>query len=170
MKTVALIMLTLFSFLHEERYEVSDYQCSNNQIKVEYEDTWYDVSLFNVFLKEDSDVCSYLTGDVSIEFDSYVKIENPLNVYVYANDVLLQQTLIDEQLASIKIDNPKYKYPLIKKEESVMKEVTQANEQKSVSTSKKIAIALIVIYVIVCILILCIKMRKNSGNIHDDFV
>lgn len=163
MRKITLIMLALFSFLHEERYEVSDYTCKNNVIKVEYEDMWYDVSLFNVFIEEESDVCSYLHDEVSFEFDSYVKIENPLNVYLFVNDELLQQTLIDNKEASIKIANPKYKYQLTKKDTKVMKEVAEGQEQDNVfSTSKKIAIAFIVIYLLLCVLLLCLKVKRNT--------
>lgn len=167
MRKITLIMLALFSFLHEERYEANNYKCENNEIKVEYEDTWYDISLFNVFIKEEANVCSYLKGDVTFEFDSYVKIENPLNVYLFVDDEMLQQTLIDNNEASIKIENPKYKYKLKEKEVKVISEVNEVDTHEEVfTTSKKIAIAIIIIWVLLGIVILCFKIRKN--NLHKE--
>lgn len=169
MRKLTLIMLALFSFLHEERYVANDYQCENNEIKVEYEDTWYDISLFNVFIKEDANVCSYLKGDVTFEFDSYVKIENPLNVYLFVDDEMLQQTLIDNNEANIKIENPKYKYKLQEKEVKVISEVNEDEAHEEVfTTSKKIAIAMIMIWLLLVILIMCLKVRKN--RIHKEVI
>lgn len=163
MKTLALIMLTLFSFLHEERYEANDYKCENNEIKIEYEDTWYDINLFNLFIKEDANVCAYLEGDVTFEFDSYVKIENPLNVYLFVDGELLQQTLIDNNDASIKIENPKYKYKLQEKDVKVMNEVNEDDENKETFTmSKKIAIAIIVVWVLLVVILLCLRVKRNG--------
>lgn len=166
MKAVTLIVLALFSFLHEERYVVSDYQCDNNQIKVKYEDNWYDVQLFNVFIKEDTEICGYLKDDIAIEFDSYVKVENPLNVYLFVNDTLLQQTLIDEGKAVTKIDNPKYKYRLKKHTEAVMKEVKNPNTMDTgMTNSKKIALVFILLWIILMGILIMLRIRKHKeGN------
>lgn len=167
MKIITLIVLALFSFLHEERYEINEYTCEKNNIKVAYDNVWYDVTLFNVFIEEDSDVCSYLDGELSIEFDSYVKIENPLNVYLFVDDELLQQLLIDHQEASVKIANPKYKYPLEKKDTKVMNEIEENHQVKEkFSNSKKIAFAFIGIWVLVCLLLLCFRLKRKH-DLHN---
>lgn len=140
------VLLALFSFQHDTRYSVSEYKCNDNVIKVKYEDHWYELVLFNIVLDENSDVCSYIKGDVSFEIDPYIKIENPLNAYVYVNDVMLQQVLIDERKANIKISNPKYKHILKPKSKPVMKTIEESAGKK-VLVSKRIAIGMIILWV-----------------------
>lgn len=163
MKVLPMIMLALFSFVHEEKYPVQS-TCENNVIQVQYENEWYEVELFNVFLKKDSNICPYIKEKAKISFDSYTKIESPLRVYFFVDDILLQQTLIDDNQATIKINNPNYKYVLKeKKEEAVVAEVKEEKE-KHISYSRYIAYAFLILYGIVCIILL--KRRKKKS--HDE--
>ncbi len=150
MMKLMLIMLALFSFQHNTRYPIEEYQCEKNAIKVKYEDHWYALTLFNVVIQEKSDVCSYLEGEVSIEMDPYVKIENPLNAYVYVNDVLLQQILIDDGVAQIKIDHPKYQHHLTAKHLPIMKEVDEEEDYPPL-ISRRIALGCVFIWISIVI-------------------
>lgn len=167
MKEITMIVLTLFSFLHEQKYTVQT-TCENNQIKAKYEEEWYDVDLFNAFVKEEADVCSYIKEEAQIEFDSYAKIENPLRVYLFVEGALLQQTLIDDGLATPKIENPNYQYQLEKKqEEAVVAEVKEESKKEGVSYSRYIAYAFLGTYLILCFYLYRRKKKKEEAIQED---
>lgn len=135
-----LIMLTLFSFQQGRNYLVQEVSCKENEIRIRYEGEWYEIQLFNIVLKEKVDVCPYLNGKISIEIDPYVKVENPLNVYLFNDGHLIQQQLINDDKAEIKITHPKYKYKLHQQSDPVMKKMETKKQIRSSQTRKRAGI------------------------------
>lgn len=162
MKLLAILYLTLFSFTYDETYKIENYSCENNQIRIQYEENWYDFELFNVLLNEDTNVCPYLEGKVEVEFENQAKITQPMSGYLFVNKKLLQTQLVEDNKAVIKIANPNYKYQLNKKEEMVMAQENIKNDNKQASQSRDIAIALIVVYILICLTIIIIRLKRKA--------
>ncbi len=104
----------MFSFLSNQRYEVKYIEVKNNDIIIEFLNKQYQVELFNVKLNKQAS--SYMqeilnnSQEVKIELDDEIKQEDKLIAYVFVDDTLLQQLLIDEGYAKLKINNPNYHY------------------------------------------------------------
>lgn len=154
------ILLALFSFLAGEVYHVDAYQCESNQIQIEYEGTQYSLQLFNIILEEDANVCEYMKGEMTFVFDPYVKIEAPFNVYVFMDQQLLQQTLVDRKEAKVKIHNPSYLYQIREQSEPIMKEIDII--EQGVSDSRKIAYALLVLWLFSVLLLICLRLKNKK--------
>lgn len=104
----------MFSFLTNQRYEVKYLEVKNDNIIIEFQGIKYEVELFNITMNHQaSDYMEEVlvnSNKVSIELDDEIQQEDKLIAYVFVDDILLQQILIDEKLVKLKIDNPNYKY------------------------------------------------------------
>lgn len=132
-----LIVLALFSFVSDVRYEIKEYTCKANQISIFYENTWTDIELFNINIQNDVDVCAYLEGSIEVEFEKNVQSHTHL-AYVFVDGVLLQESLVEKGLASVKLASPAFKYTFQNKKEAVFA-IEEKAKQKTFSTSRKIA-------------------------------
>lgn len=105
----------LFPFLHSQLYEVNFYSCEKDRIILTYQDQPFEVRLFNLKMKNDNGwekACRMIqhAEQLQIEIDASSKIQEPLEVYLFVKDELLQEILIRENLAYTMIHNPEYKY------------------------------------------------------------
>lgn len=161
MKLLAMISLALFSFVHNDTYVVENYSCENNQIRIQYDENWYDFSLFNVLIKEESDICAYVEGEVKVEFEPMVKIEEPLSGYLFVNGELLQKTLVEDEIADIKIKNPNYKYDLEVKKEQVLSDSVDNKKKTYSMQSRNIALIMIAVWIFILIYLIVRKSRRK---------
>lgn len=122
-----LFLLTLFPFLHGTSYPVTFVSCKQDEIVVRYEEQDMQVSLFNIKIDESAGwnkTCDLLqqASQIKMEIDPSSAINEPVPVYLFADDTLLQSALLKEDLAFIQIKNPEYTY------EKQMEEAINATE------------------------------------------
>ncbi|MBE6114543.1 MAG: hypothetical protein E7191_05635 [Erysipelotrichaceae bacterium] len=85
--------------------------CSEGSFVFQYNNETYPFTLFNILYTQEgaTEACSRLMGTSTIEIE--IDLLAPSNeAYVFIRDELLQQTLIQEKHARIKIANPEYTY------------------------------------------------------------
>lgn len=163
------IMLALFPYLHDTSYNVQVQSCEPNHIVVVSEGVPQEITLFNLKMKDEKrgweKTCSLLkdANEVSMQIDKSSAVDDPLSVYLFANDSLIQEDLVREDLAYTLIHNPEYTY------ESKLMEVAQSNrvmaEPKESTTSSYASygwIFLLTLCIIwsICISYLVYKNRK----------
>ncbi len=149
-----LIYLALFSC--EEKYVASEMRCGNNEVEIMYENNWYSIELFNVFVEDGVNVCEYVGGEnYSVEFEPLVALTQPYQAYVFIDDELLQQKLIEEEKATIKINNPNYAYVLTEKDLAV-EVIAEAEEEKEYS-SRNTAIYIIIGWIVILVIYFLFK-------------
>ena len=133
MRYILAWIAAFFPFLHGTRYEVNLHACSEEQILVEYEESVFPITLFNVWISEEGQkqVCPLLeqAKRLEIEADAVSAIEEPLDVYVFADGKLVQSILLEREIASVAIRNPQYRYA------KEMQDATQSEE--TISTAVK---------------------------------
>lgn len=115
MKTLYILLTALFPFLHETNYEATVTGCDVDKITIKSEQTDMEISLFNTNMLDDegwSYVCDTLdqAKKISFEIDATSKIEGVVPVYLFADDVLINEALMKKGYAYPTIRNPKYKY------------------------------------------------------------
>ena len=137
MKFLLSSVIALFPLLHETEYPATLQSCSTEGIFLNIKDEVTEVKLFNVTMNENGykRVCSSLkeAKDIRVEIDLTSKVEEPLSVYLFADDVFLQEEVLKNNEAYINIRNPEYTY------EKVMEEAASVNDvmAKNNETDKK---------------------------------
>ena len=95
-------------------YTAQSMSCVDGGMQVEYEGNVYPVELFNVDLSADGYLraCSLIekSSILTFEFDESVSFDTPLSLWLFIDGELLQEKLIQEGFAQIRIANPTYKY------------------------------------------------------------
>lgn len=88
-------------------------------IQVQYQGQIQVLELFNVEVVDMSRACALLNGaqQVEVVLEPNIQKTDTLLGWVFVDDVLLQQLLVDEEVATIVRKNPLYQYSL--EEESV---------------------------------------------------
>ena len=96
-------------------YPVEITSCDQN-IQVKFEERTQTLELFNVEVQDMKRACELLqnASAVHIAFEPNMQQEDILSAWVFVDDMLLQQILIDEEVASIVRKNPTYQYQLDK--------------------------------------------------------
>lgn len=97
------------------------------------------VSLFNIKIKEETGwnkTCDILehAKKLSIEIDPSSAVNEPLPVYLFADDELLQEILLKDKEAFIEIRNPEYTYEKRMEEAS---ETTSVMAKETIVETKK---------------------------------
>ncbi len=115
MKTLCMIITALFPFLHETKYEAKVTGCDVDKIIVISEKTNMELSLFNTQMLSDEGwnyVCDTINQaeSVSFEIDATSQIKGIIPVYLFADDVFINEALMKKGYAYPVIRNPKYKY------------------------------------------------------------
>ena len=92
-------LFVLFSFQHGISYDVHYVHCDIDEIAVRYEEEVVDVELFNIEIKEKAGwkkTCHRLqeAKKLRIEVDPSSKLDDPLPVYLFYDDELLQESLL----------------------------------------------------------------------------
>lgn len=108
-------MLALFPFLHNTSYPVEYKSCNEDTIILTYEGEAFSVSLFNTkIIKEEGwrKTCSLLdsASEIRIEIDKSSRVQEPIPVYLFADQILIQEQIIKSHYAYPMIKNPEYKY------------------------------------------------------------
>ena len=160
MKKSRMLLFPLFSFDYKEKEVVDVYSCENNTLRIKQDANWFNVKLFNVNLDENTNICTYINGEVSVEFEEAIQFKEPYEVYVFVNDTLLQEKLIDEEKATIKINSPAYKYDLNKQKEMVMAEIKE-EDIDVLSSSRISAILLLCLWGILVVRIVVKKYKRS---------
>lgn len=115
MRYQILYVFALFPFLHTTSYPAELVKCSQEQILLSSNSEEIEVSLFNTKIIDDDGwkkACSLLEDASSIRFeiDPSSKIEEPIPVYLFVNDTLVQEELMKLEYAYPMIRNPEYTY------------------------------------------------------------
>ncbi|MEG2549893.1 MAG: hypothetical protein RSA06_03600 [Erysipelotrichaceae bacterium] len=107
-----LSLVSLFSY--GVSYPVALKSCDKGQIFVLYQNETIEISLFNLRLNEKGKekICSLIQKekDLKIEIDSSSALTQPLPVYLFVKNDLIQEKLVSLNMANIAIANPEYKY------------------------------------------------------------
>lgn len=135
MKYFLIILSTLPIYLHNQTYPVTLHQCEMNKIIVEDNKIPFEIQLFNLKIKDEEGwnrTCDILeqANTLEIEIDASTNISEPLPVYLFADQELVQKTLIREERAYTQIHNPEYRY------ESELLEIEQAASTMAVQSSE----------------------------------
>lgn len=123
----AILMFALFPFLHATSYSVDYVSCKTNAIIVKHEDEAFQVSLFNTKITKAKGwecACSLVKNakKLRIEIDPSSRSDGIVPVYLFADDVLVQEELIKKNYAYPMIHNPEYTYE--SRLEDAMKQTT----------------------------------------------
>lgn len=115
MNVRVIVMLALFPFLHATSYPVTFVSCKNTEIIVQKDDENVNISLFNLKITEEEgwvQVSKLLENakDIRIEIDPSSKIEDTIPVYLFVDDILVQEELIKNGYGYPMIHNPEYTY------------------------------------------------------------
>lgn len=135
-----LLVVALFPFLHNTKYAVTLVSCKPDEIVLQHEQNRIKVSLFNVHMKQEEEgwiqACSLLeeASDITFEIDASSKIEEPIPVWLFADDILIQEELVKQDYAFPVIHNPEYTYEK-RLEEAVS--TTQAIAQEAESDERR---------------------------------
>ncbi|MBR3840750.1 MAG: hypothetical protein IKM20_06410 [Erysipelotrichales bacterium] len=139
------------------KYSGDVISCNGDEIKLVVDSNIVKVKLFNVLLNEDVCPLVYNAHEVMFEVGEYGTVVNEVSAYVFLDDVLLQKTIVEEELGIIKIDNPMYEYYSVIHEEqlevsSSVEIIESSNHYQRDRANKMIGI-MTIIYVILLIII-----------------
>lgn len=171
MKVFTLIWLTLFPYLHNERYVVEYAECVNNTIILEDEGEQFQVTLFNVKMKNEKGInyaCDVLKDakEVSFELDPTSQIKDPFSVYLFVDGELLQEVLLKQNYAYIMIHNPEYLYydemEEASKVEPTISNNTSEHENNYQSKGYLFLIVLVLVWGINILLVLRMRHQKKK--------
>lgn len=136
MKVWLTLLIALFPYLHEQRYPVQYHSCEKDHIVVSDNKAPFEITLFNLRIQDDAgweSTCRILENadQLEIEVDASAQVSEPLPVYVFADDKLVQQSLIEQKHAYTPIHNPEYRYEkeLLALEEAVPVMADAATEE-----------------------------------------
>lgn len=138
MKVVLSWLLALFPFLHAQAYPVTVTSCASDAIVLNKDGVDFNASLFNIEMKDEQGwekTCKRLQDGSSfhIEIDPSTQIKEPIPVYLFVDDTLLQELLLRDDVAYIKIDNPEYTYEKQMKDAQTTLQ-TMANSKTEITT------------------------------------
>ena len=135
-----LILFVLFPFLHGTSYQAELVSCQQDSIRLKTQGQEITVSLFNVKINETSGwnkTCSLLEDASSIRFeiDPGSAVEEPVPVYLFADEDLIQEVLVKNKLGFIQIRNPEYTYEKrLEQAEGTTQVVAEVKETKEQRT------------------------------------
>lgn len=110
-----ILLLALFPFLHATSYPVSYVSCKSEEIIVKKDDQQVEVALFNLKITDKKgwimveDMISK-AKKLRIEIDPTSKITEPIPVYLFADEKLVQEEVIRSGYGYPMIHNPEYTY------------------------------------------------------------
>lgn len=115
MKMRMLLLAALFPFLHETSYTAQLVSCRDEVIVLSAQGSEFAVTLFNTKIQQERGwhaACSLLEQAATIRFeiDPAAQVSEPLSVYLFADEVLLQEELMRKGYAYPLIRNPAYMY------------------------------------------------------------
>lgn len=115
MKAKLFYLFALFPFLHTTSYPAELVSCKQNEIIVKSQGSDVNVSLFNTGVTDKegwNQACELLEEADSIHFeiDPSSKVEEPIPVYLFADDALVQEEVMKQGHAYPLIRNPEYTY------------------------------------------------------------
>ncbi len=175
MKVIMTILLTLFPYLHAQRYEVTLYSCEKEHIVVTENGNPFEITLFNLRMDDSAwaKTCSLLqtANQLEMEIDPSTQVSEPLAVYLFVDDELLQKRLIRENNAYTLIHNPEYLYEkeLLQLQESDA--VMAVGEQEQESTNMRFQGRLFFIFIVLswCLMSGLALYRLHQKDIHFPF-
>lgn len=115
MKVWIALLAALFPYLHDQRYPIQFHSCEKDHIVVTDKQTPFEITLFNLRIEDDQgweSVCRIIENadKLEMEVDASTQVAEPLAVYLFADDKLVQQSLIEQHHAHTLIHNPEYRY------------------------------------------------------------
>ena len=112
--------LWLLVNLFLERYPITIVSCEDG-IQIEYLEQLQTLELFNVSIVDVSDTCRLLleADVVEIELEPNIQQDQTISAWVFVDGELLQQKLVEKELASVTRQNPTYAYQLQEETEVV---------------------------------------------------
>lgn len=175
MKTLWIVLTALYPFLHETSYEAEVTGCNVDTISIVSEKSNFEISLFNTAMLSDEGwtyVCEILeeADQITFEIDATSQIEGIVPVYLFADEILINEELMKKGYAYPAIRNPNYKYEQRLEEAYDSTQVFQEQEEIEETTKKRYPIQgplFVVMLSIIWILtfVFLRKTRKRRKNI-----
>lgn len=175
MKLRGILIFALFPFLHATSYHAELVSCDNEKIVVKSEDSTLEVSLFNTKITDKKGMekaCGILKEAKTIRFelDPSSKIEEPLPVYLFADNILVQEEIIKQGYAYPMIHNPEYTY---EKQLEKAYDTTQTMAKPAVIKKKKRYPMVGPIFAGICLIIWIIMftfiyLKRKKRNLHKN--
>lgn len=119
-----MVILSLFLFIGVE-YSV----CDENKLIFKEDNQIYDIDFFNLIFVDDKSrslTCEYLSQANSIEIEKEPLAQN--SYYIYVDDKLLHEIVIDQGWAKINLNYPEYLHQIKKNDEVISLNVNQYNK------------------------------------------
>lgn len=116
MRVRVILIAALFPFLHNTTYKATFVSCQPNEIIIQSEQEKIQVSLFNIHMKQEEEgwiqACSLLekAEKITFEIDPSSRVEEPIPVWLFVDDILIQEELVKQGQAFPMIRNPEYTY------------------------------------------------------------
>lgn len=169
MKAWIALLVALFPYLHEQRYPVQYQSCEKDHIVVADNKTPFEITLFNLRIRDDEgweSVCRILENadKLEIEVDASAQVSEPLPVYLFADDKLIQQSLIEQHRAYTLIHNPEYRYEkellALEEEVPVMGNATSEEAHSDAYSQGPLFLLFILLSWVGMLIIMILKLRK----------
>lgn len=168
MKWIAILYTALFPFLHDTTYKAELVSCEKDKIVINAEGSDMLVSLFNMKIMNDegwNQTCSLLqeADTISFEIDNSSKVEEPLPVYLFADDKLIQEEMIVTQQGYSIIQNPEYRYQSRLQEiENSMQTMAEPSAEKSGSSRISFGFLYLISFMLGWLYLYYYLFRKNN--------
>ena len=148
------LFFILLKNLYLTYYPVEIIEC-NQSIQVQFQDSVRVLELFNVQVYDMNRACELLKNAnvVEIAFEPNIQQDEILSSWVLVDDVLLQQILVDENVAGIVRKNPLYQYQL-----GVESQEVKAPLQEMIVENRNQGYRIVILHLIVCVF--CVVVTK----------
>ena len=115
MKWTLVFLASLLPFLHETSYEAEVKGCDAQCILLESQGERFEATLFNIGYRQEEgwkETCALLeeADEIRFEIDDAVTLQEPLPIYLFADGVMVQVTLLEKEKAYVEVHNPNYRY------------------------------------------------------------
>ena len=119
-----LMSFLLFTLPVNTKEEVEIVRCNENEIVIRKVEGIYRVEFFNLLFHDDASklqACDYLLDakHVSMELEPLANQNEPLPAYLFADSMLVQKTILEENLGRIAVRMKEYKYEEVMEEASI---------------------------------------------------
>lgn len=159
-------------------YTAQSMSCVDGGMQINYEGNVYPVELFNIDLSAEGylHACSLIdhASVITFEFDESINRDTPLNLWIFLDGELLQERLIQDGKAIVRIHNPTYKYMdrCMRLNDSTDVFAPQSIYKDSNYTNKGARICLFLVSATVIYIVgwlgLMIRKRKNESALVGD--
>lgn len=165
-------MLALFPFLHATSYPATLVSCKQNEIVLKSEESDVVVTLFNLKITDPrgwEQACSLIknTDNLRFEIDPSSSVKEPIPVYLFADDQLVQEEVIKSGYGYPMIKNPEYTYEnRLEAAFNSMKTVAKPVEKKETKTHASVGPLYLFSIFVIWLVMLFVILKKGKKKVQ----